>query len=119
MKLANTQVVQTMAGALKSESPGLDPVPHDRVAAMIGAAILGAFVCLVGLGLMALGGYVIVGAKEVRVLSLALVGGGLAVFFVGSIFISRKLLASLLNVVGVGRAIWATVKGQPAPPSAQ
>lgn len=106
--IGNTKVVQRAATALKRGEGRLDPVPHERVAQMIGQAILGSFVCLVGLGIMYAAGRVILKADDVHTLPLVLLLIGLAVFFVGATFISKKLLGSLLNVVNVGKTVWAT-----------
>lgn len=118
MNLSQTQSVQAIAGVLKDETPRLDPVPHQRVAQMVGEGILGAAICLVGLGLIAAALYTVVIAKKVDLLALALVAGGVGVFFAGAILISKKLVASLMNVATFAKAIRAAIKGQPEPPAA-
>ena len=119
MNISQTQAVQAFAGALKQDAPNLEPVPHERVAQMVGEAILGGFVALVGLVLLGVALKLVLAADKIEALSFALIVVGLGVFFTGAVFISKKLLATMLNVVRVGRAVKATLKGAPPePPSA-
>jgi hypothetical protein len=102
---------------LKAEAPRLAPIPAERLAEKIGSTILGLFIALIGLGVVAIAGYIMILAKEVKLYPLFLAGGGLIVLFIGGVTASKDVLVSLTNIATLAKTVLAMIRKTPEPPA--